>query len=221
MGKEKIKKIIAAVLIAMFAVMMVPIQAKASVMLNAKTKTMSIGEKATLRVYGATSKVKWSSSNKKVATVTQGGKVTAKNAGTATIKAKVSKKTLKCKITVKKPAKTYESKVVYEDENAIITFTGISGDEGNYRIDLMVENLSKRDLVIQVEDFSINGFMVDPICSMEISSGKKIKDGIKVWDVLGDVTPMSEVSAIETKFRVFDWEDFDFGYTTETISILE
>ncbi len=221
MERRKIKKIVVVALVLMMAFAAAPIKAQAAAALNTTSKTMSIGEKVTLRVYGATSKVKWSSSNKKVAAVTQSGQVTAKKAGTATIKAKVSKKTLKCKITVKKPAKTYESKVVYEDENAIITFTGISGDEGNYRIDLMVENLSKRDLVIQVEDFSINGFMVDPICSMEISSGKKIKDGIKVWDVLGDVTPMSEVSAIETKFRVFDWEDFDFGYTTETISILE
>lgn len=221
MRKGKIKRIAAVVLIMLLSVMSVPIQTRAAVILNATSKTMSIGEKATLKVYGATSKVKWTSSNKKVATVTQKGKVTAKSAGTATIKAKVSKKTLKCKITVKKPKKTYKSKVIYEDENAIITFTGISGDEGNYRIDLMVENLSKRDIEIQVDDLSINGFMVDPICSMEISSGKKIKDGIKVWDVLGDVTPMSEVSTIEAKFRIFDWEDDDFGYTTDSISILE
>lgn len=221
MGKWKIKKIVSVMLVVLLTVIAVPIKTQAAVMLNSTSKTMSIGEKATLRVYGATSKVKWSSSNKKVASVTQNGKVTAKSAGTATIKAKVSKKTLKCKITVKKPAKTYESKVVYEDENAIITFTGISGDEGEYNIDLMVENLSQRDIVIQVESLSINGFMVDPICSMEISAGKKIKDGIKVWDVLGDVTPMSEISSIEAKFRIFDWEDDDFGYETESVYILE
>lgn len=220
MKKIKIKKILAIALVMMFAFMAIPIQAHAAAILNATNKTMSIGEKATLKVFGATSKVKWASSNKKVATVTQKGVVTAKSAGTATIKAKVSKNTLKCKITVNKPAKTYKSKEIYKDENVSITFTGISGKETDYDIDLMVENLSQRDIVIQVEDISINGFMVDPICSMEISSGKKIKDGIKIWDVLGDVTQMSEISNIEVKFHIFDWEDSDFGYETETIEIL-
>lgn len=218
---KKIKSILVMVLVMIFAVMAVPIQTKAAATLNATSKTMSIGEKATLKVYGSTSKVKWTSSNKTVATVTQKGKVTAKSAGTATIKAKVLKKTLKCKITVKNPEKTYESKLIYEDENINITFTGISGEEGDYNIDLIAENVSQRNIVIQVENISINEFMVDPICSMEISSGKKIKDKIQIWDVLGDVTPMSEVSNIEVKFRIFDWEDDNFGYNTDDISILD
>ena len=146
MSKEKAKRIAAVVLVMIFAVMAVPIQTQAAAMLNATSKTMSIGETATLKVYGATSKVKWSSTNKAVATVNQKGKVTAKSAGTAMIKAKVSKKTLKCKITVNKPAKTYESKVLYEDDEIIITFTGISGKEDNYQVDFLIENISDRDL---------------------------------------------------------------------------
>ncbi|MBE5957249.1 MAG: hypothetical protein E7254_00090 [Lachnospiraceae bacterium] len=47
-------------------------------------------------------KVKWSSSNKKVAKVSKKGVVTAKKAGKATIKAKYKKKTYKAKIIVKK-----------------------------------------------------------------------------------------------------------------------
>jgi D-alanyl-D-alanine dipeptidase len=45
--------------------------------------------------------VKWSSSNSKIASVNSKGKVTAKKVGTCYIRAKVSKKTLKCKITVR------------------------------------------------------------------------------------------------------------------------
>lgn len=47
--------------------------------------------------------VKWSSSNKKVATVTQKGKVTGKARGTATITAKVGKTSYKCRVTVLRP----------------------------------------------------------------------------------------------------------------------
>ena len=63
--------------------------------------TLYVGKSSTLKVSGTKSKVKWSSSNKSVATVTSKGKVTAKQAGSATISAKVGKKTLKCKVTVK------------------------------------------------------------------------------------------------------------------------
>ena len=81
----------------------VEVQAKAKIKLNATKKTIDKGKTYTLKVSGTSKKVKWSSSNKSVATVSSKGKVTAKKAGTATISAKVSGKTLKCKITVKNP----------------------------------------------------------------------------------------------------------------------
>lgn len=70
--------------------------------LSAKKKTIAAGKSVTLKVKNAgKSKIVWKSSNKKIATVSKKGKVTAKKAGTAVISAKVGKKTLKCKITVK------------------------------------------------------------------------------------------------------------------------
>ncbi len=78
-----------------------------------KTKiTLTKGKKYRLKVKGTKKKVKWSSTKKSVATVNKKGVVTAKKKGTAYIKAKVGKKTYKCKVTVKskkapeKPAPT-------------------------------------------------------------------------------------------------------------------
>lgn len=64
--------------------------------------TVNVGSSYNLTVKGNTQKVTWSTSNKKVATVTSKGKITGKKAGTATISAKVTGKTMKCKVTVKK-----------------------------------------------------------------------------------------------------------------------
>lgn len=89
---KNVKNLIALALAVMLVLTCVPMQAQAAVMLNSTSKTMSIGETATLKVYGASARVKWSSSNKNVAVVNQKGKVTAKSAGTATIKAKILKK---------------------------------------------------------------------------------------------------------------------------------
>ena len=71
--------------------------------LNKYSATLTKGKTLKLKatVTGSSSKVKWSSSNTKVAKVSSSGKVTAKKAGTATITAKVGKVTAKCKITVK------------------------------------------------------------------------------------------------------------------------
>lgn len=74
----------------------------AKVKLNQKTLYMSKGDKESLKVTGTKKKVTWKSSNRKVATVTKKGKVTAKKTGKTTITAKVGGKKLKCKVVVEK-----------------------------------------------------------------------------------------------------------------------
>ena len=79
--------------------------AKTKVSLNSKKVSICVGDKTTLHLTGAKAKkVKWSSSNKKVAAVNQKGVVTAKKAGKAVITAKYGKKKYKAKITVVKAA---------------------------------------------------------------------------------------------------------------------
>lgn len=71
-----------------------------------KGKTeLRTGQSEILKLTGSPSKIKWSSSNTKIATVTKSGKVTAKKAGTATITARVGKSSYKC--TVKVQNKSY------------------------------------------------------------------------------------------------------------------
>lgn len=70
------------------------------------TGTKTIQLKPT--VTGKSQKVKWSSTNQSVATVSAGGKVTAKKAGTATIKATANGVTATCTITVKSKKRTVE-----------------------------------------------------------------------------------------------------------------
>lgn len=91
-------------LLLLLCVMCLPCSASAAAKLNCTSKKLYVGQTYKLKVFGTKKKVKWSSSNSRVAKVNSQGKVTAKKAGAATITVKGSGKNLKCKITVKKPS---------------------------------------------------------------------------------------------------------------------
>ena len=69
--------------------------------ISAKKVNLKVGKSKVLKVTGATGKVSWKTNNKRVAKVVK-GKVTALKPGKAKITAKVGKKTLTCKVVVKK-----------------------------------------------------------------------------------------------------------------------
>lgn len=96
-------------------------EAVTSVKLNHSSYKLVKGRSVTLKATVASntatnSKVKWTTSNKKIATVTQSGKVTGKNIGTCTIKVTAkdgSKRSASCKIRVIRVAKGLEINKTY------------------------------------------------------------------------------------------------------------
>lgn len=107
----KMKKLIKAVALAVCLTMAVPVvapsvgietvEAATKVKLNCTKKSIYEGDSFKLKVTGTSKKVKWSSSNKKVATVSDKGNVKGIGEGTAKITATVSGKKYACKVTVK------------------------------------------------------------------------------------------------------------------------
>lgn len=95
----------------------------ASVKLNTTKKTVYVGEAFTLKLSGTKKKIKWSSTNKNVASVDSKGRVTTKKAGTVKIKAKVGNKTYSCKVTVKNYSKSKVSASIEKlDKRIVVTF---------------------------------------------------------------------------------------------------
>lgn len=125
---KQIKKMLAIVIAFVLSIAMIPstnVDAAAKAKLNKKKATIYVGKTVQLKVKNNSKKVKWISSNKKVATVNVKGKVKGKKAGKATITAKVGNKKYKCQVTVKnvlKVNKTYVSMTSGESSNIIVTF---------------------------------------------------------------------------------------------------
>lgn len=77
-------------------------EAAKKIQLNKTKATVYVGKTVTLKVKGTKKKVTWKTKNKKIATVSKRGVVKGKKAGKVWIQAKVARKTLKCRVTVKK-----------------------------------------------------------------------------------------------------------------------
>ena len=124
--KKSIIKALSVCLVFMLVLSAVPMQAQAktTVKINKTKTTIYVGKSTTLKISGTNKKITWSSSNKKIATVSAKGKVTAKKKGTATITAKVSGKSYKCKVTVKNPYLNATKKNLEVNKTYTLKLTG-------------------------------------------------------------------------------------------------
>lgn len=100
--KKYLKLLSLIIIVALLVNISTASQAKPKIKLNKTKLTLTIGQVGSLTLKNTTAKVKWSSSNKSVASVNSIGDVTAKRAGSAKIKAKSGKKTYTCTVTVPK-----------------------------------------------------------------------------------------------------------------------
>ena len=96
----------------------------ATVSLNRRSTSVYIGKTTQLKVNNYTGKIRWSSSNTSIATVSSTGKVKGKKAGTVTISARAGKKTLKCKVSVRSVIRVSPKKIYLDGtDDATITVT--------------------------------------------------------------------------------------------------
>lgn len=95
------KRIISNLLILILClVLFAPQTAEAAVKISKAKATLEVDATLTLKITGTEEKSTWSSSDKTVATVSKGGKITAKKEGRATITATVGNAKYTCEVTV-------------------------------------------------------------------------------------------------------------------------
>ena len=110
--------------------------------------------------------------------------------------------------------------VIYEDENVRIISKGIASDDifGPAAV-FYIENISDTDLTVQARDTSVNGFMVSPSFSPEISAGKRIISNMTFLSTDLEENNIEEISDIETTFHIFTTSDWETIVDTEPITI--
>lgn len=108
MRKQIFKRGMLLAVVLLLTALLVPFSSEAAAKskISKKNATICVGEKLTLKVTGA-GKVKWKTSNKKIASVNNSGVITGKKVGNCTITATKSGQKYTCKIKVKKLPKNY------------------------------------------------------------------------------------------------------------------
>lgn len=108
---------------------------------------------------------------------------------------------------------------MYQDDLLTITYDGMKESNMGYKVNFVIENTSDQKLTVQVRDTSINGIMIDPMCSIEVAPGKKAKDGFTVFGEDAEENPMDDVENIETKFHIIKGDGFSDYIDTDNIVI--
>lgn len=97
------KRIIIFTLLMFSVLLFSPVSVNAAPKLNKTSITISKGKNYRLKINKTRKKVKWSSKNNKIATVSSRGKITGRKKGATYIYAKVGRKKYKCKVKVEMP----------------------------------------------------------------------------------------------------------------------
>lgn len=183
-------------------IILLPQHVQAATKINKKSVTVTVGKTVTLKILNTKKKVVWSSSNRRIATVSSKGKVKGIKAGTVKIKAKVNKKTYTCKVTVKKKSLTAPSEATKKYNAGEYSITKVHKGEGTYydRVSTGASNLdylenSYYTVAMNNEDY-MNGLAGAYI---EITD----KDGDKVKAVVTDRLPEGKKGDVDLSRKTF------------------
>lgn len=102
-----------------------------------------------------------------------------------------------------------------------VKIVGKSVDEDSFwgkSILVYLENNTGNTIEIQIEDMSVNGYMMEPIFSKTVYNGKKAITTIDLFSSELEENGITSIENVELKFKVLD-ETFDEIFTTDTISI--
>jgi uncharacterized protein YjdB len=147
------------------------------VQMNKKNLTLTPGESFSLVLWGSKNPVTWTSSNKKIATVSKDGKVTAKATGTAVITASVDGRDITSKVSV----------VELSDSNPIMEINGWSGNVKTLEVlgsSKSVTWVSSNDAIATVT--SKGRILAKRLGSVTITAkvdGKKLTAKVKILDM--------------------------------------
>jgi hypothetical protein len=107
---------------------------------------------------------------------------------------------------------TIQETVLVDESGVKITARNLTVDEfWGVDLNLLIENNSGKDLTVQCRGVSVNGYMVDPLMSVDIVAGKKANEAMTFLYEDLSTCGIQEIADMEFSFHIFtssDWETY-------------
>ena len=111
--------------------------------------------------------------------------------------------------------------LAYDSDGIKIVIKNLNSSSSLWGSDVHVyiENNTDENITVQARDVSLNGFMVDPIFSCDVLSGKRAFDTITFME--SDLTDnnISDITDLELKFHIINLESWDLIKDTDVIEV--
>ena len=102
--------------------------------------------------------------------------------------------------------------VLYDADGITIVCKGFvpGGGDGwdNPKVKFLITNDTDKNITVQVRDVSVNGFMIDPICSEDVAAGKKMNGNMSWLQMDFDENGITEVETIEFYFHIYESDEY-------------
>ena len=110
--------------------------------------------------------------------------------------------------------------LAYDGNGVKVVIKGLAEDSFyGPSIVVYIENTREDGVTVQVRDVSINGFMVDPMFSCDVSAGKHAIDTITFMDTELEENEIDTIEDVELSFHIFNMEDWETIVDTEVVNI--
>jgi hypothetical protein len=119
-----------------------------------------------------------------------------------------------------KQKKNSTNQVIFNNRGIKLTFTGTEKNEYETGLKFLVENNSGHDYTIQLDEVSVNGFMIEPTFSCDVNNGKKAND--IAWfddDELKD-NGINKINKVEFTLQAFNWDDDSNDFNSAKITLV-
>lgn len=95
-------------------------------------------------------------------------------------------------------------KTLFNDEGITVTATGFTDGFNGPSMNLLVENNTGQDITIQTNYCIVNGFVIDPILSTNVTAGKKANDSMILLSDELSQCKIETITDISVSFNVLD-----------------
>lgn len=109
--------------------------------------------------------------------------------------------------------------IIYDKDGIKISYIGLSQDDREAKINLLIENNTDIGRMVQARDFSVNGFMTEEYFSSNVAANKKCYDSIDVYNSDLEANKITEIKDIEFYFIIANSDNWSERTESEIVKI--